>query len=103
MTTAPGSSGAERLRHAIDKGETRDKVRGSDPAAVPLEADAEASGTPTPPSGVRAALQEETARITSPETDVISETQSRNPFAYFYLALMLAVTFAFIIGVSLAA
>lgn len=39
---------AERLRHDIDSGRTRDKVSGPDPAAAPLGTDAEAAGTPTP-------------------------------------------------------
>ncbi|WP_051371434.1 hypothetical protein [Mesorhizobium loti] len=36
-------------RRAIEAGETRDKVTGFDPAAVPMETDAEAGGAPTVP------------------------------------------------------
>lgn len=36
----------DRLRADIDSGKTGDKVAGSDPAAAPLGADAEAGGTP---------------------------------------------------------
>jgi hypothetical protein len=41
---ANGSSA--RLKHAIDSGDTGDKVPGFDPAAAPLGTDAEAAGTP---------------------------------------------------------
>lgn len=39
----------ERLRAKIDQGRMADKVKVSDPAAVPLPGDAESAGTPTPP------------------------------------------------------
>lgn len=35
-----------RLKHAIDSGDTGDKVPGFDPAAAPLGTDAEAAGAP---------------------------------------------------------
>lgn len=41
-----------RLRHAIDKGESADKVAFPDPAAAPLGTDAEAGGRP--PTGAEA-------------------------------------------------
>ena len=41
----------QQVRDKIDRGETGDKVRGSDPAAAPLGTDQEASGTTaTPPA-----------------------------------------------------
>lgn len=43
-------------RHHTDRGLTGDKVAASDPAAVPLHADAEAAGTPTPHAAVMASL-----------------------------------------------
>jgi len=42
----------EQLRHAIDSGRAHDKIAGSDPAAAPLHADEEASGTPTSPESI---------------------------------------------------
>jgi hypothetical protein len=39
----------DRIRMLIDRGELRDKVDADDPAAVPMDTDAEAAGTPTPP------------------------------------------------------
>ncbi len=36
-----------RYRHAVDTGQTHDKVAAPDPAAAPVHADAEASGQPT--------------------------------------------------------
>lgn len=38
------SHNAARVRHAVDSGETRDKVRYPDPAAAPLGTDDEAAG-----------------------------------------------------------
>jgi hypothetical protein len=37
------------VRVLIDRTELRDKVDADDPAAVPMDTDAEAAGTPTPP------------------------------------------------------
>ncbi|QTL02126.1 hypothetical protein J5J86_15105 [Aquabacter sp. L1I39] len=44
MTETPNP--APRVRHAVDSGETRDKIRYSDPAAAPLGTDDEAAGLP---------------------------------------------------------
>lgn len=41
---------AQRLRDAIDKGLTGDKIPAADPAAAPLGTDDEAAGTRPPPS-----------------------------------------------------
>lgn len=53
------SDTVERLRADIDSGRTRDKVRASDPAAVPLGADEEAAGTPISSAAVALARQHE--------------------------------------------
>ncbi|MFI0849112.1 hypothetical protein [Mesorhizobium sp. IMUNJ 23232] len=45
-------------RDAIQKGLTGDKIQGFDPAAAPLETDAEAAGTAQPVDPVRPALAE---------------------------------------------
>ncbi|MGF7172407.1 hypothetical protein [Azospirillum doebereinerae] len=45
---APSTAETNRLRDAIDRGLTGDKVPASDPAAAPLGTDDEAAGT-TPP------------------------------------------------------
>lgn len=55
------ASGAP-LRSAIDSGQTRDKVAGSDPAASPLGTDAEAAGTPVSARQSEAAIRHETGR-----------------------------------------
>jgi hypothetical protein len=39
----------DRIRVLIDHNELRDKVAADDPAIVPMDTDAEAAGTPTPP------------------------------------------------------
>jgi hypothetical protein len=57
----PPASGAP-LRGAIDSGETRDKVPGSDPAASPLGTDDEAAGTPISARQSEAAIRQETGR-----------------------------------------
>ncbi|WP_451992497.1 hypothetical protein [Azospirillum argentinense] len=44
------NAGAQRLRDAIDKGLTGDKVPAADPAAAPLGTDDEAAGTRPPPA-----------------------------------------------------
>lgn len=56
----PGSGAP--LRGAIDSGQTRDKVMGSDPAASPLGTDDEAAGTPISAQQSDAAMRQETGR-----------------------------------------
>jgi hypothetical protein len=51
----------ERVRTATDRGVLRDKVVGTDPAAAPLGADAEASGAPTPPAAAEQAERTQAA------------------------------------------
>ena len=57
----------EQLRAAIDRGDTRDKVAGSDPAAAPLGTDEEAAGTPIPRAAVQLAFRQETNRDSNPK------------------------------------
>ncbi len=52
----PTSAG---LRHAIDSGQTRDKVAVEDPAAAPLGTDAEAGGAPPSPAEIAEAMRNE--------------------------------------------
>jgi hypothetical protein len=47
----------ETTRQATDEGALRDKVAAQDPAAVPLQADSEAAGTPTPVASAAAATE----------------------------------------------
>ncbi|MCW1933661.1 hypothetical protein [Pararhodobacter zhoushanensis] len=64
-SSGPASSGpadASRLRDAIDRGGTGDKVAFSDPAAAPLGTDDEAAGTPPTPQQVRTARLHEAGR-----------------------------------------
>jgi hypothetical protein len=62
MTLQSGSGAAQRLRHAIDRGATGDKVDAGDPAAAPLGTDEEAAGTPIPAEAADAAYRYETGR-----------------------------------------
>ncbi|WP_312794223.1 hypothetical protein [Tianweitania sp.] len=55
--TFDGASASE-VRGAIDKGQTGEKVAGFDPAASPMETDAEAGGAPTVGSDEAAAAQQ---------------------------------------------
>ncbi|WP_406856293.1 hypothetical protein ABEG18_01285 [Alsobacter sp. KACC 23698] len=45
-TPTPSAPTTSQVRHAIDSGQTGDKVAVSDPAAAPLGADDEAAGRP---------------------------------------------------------
>jgi len=54
---ATAAAAVDRLRIAIDRGETGDKVAYPDPAAAPLGTDAEAGGNPPTPREVRAAAR----------------------------------------------
>ena len=59
----------ERLRDDIDSGRTREKVRGSDPAAAPLGADEEAAGTPITEDAIRLARKHEVVAEPRSEED----------------------------------
>ena len=50
------------LRAAIDAGKTGDKVNAADPAAAPLDSDAEAAGTTVSTEDVRMALRAESVQ-----------------------------------------
>lgn len=60
-TVSPDKSSGARARGAIQRGYTGDKVPGIDPAAAPLETDAEAGGS-SQPAGER-----ESRPTTAPE------------------------------------
>ncbi|PWL16614.1 hypothetical protein DKP76_16750 [Falsochrobactrum shanghaiense] len=47
-TNSPKKSAGARIRGSVQKGETGDKVPGFDPAAAPMETDAEAGGSSFP-------------------------------------------------------
>lgn len=49
------------IRHHTDAGLTGDKVNAADPAAAPMDTDAEVAGTPTPRAANLAALKEQLA------------------------------------------
>lgn len=78
----------DRLRHDIDRGVTGEKVKASDPAAVPLGADDEAAGQS--PSPKRISLAAESAPV-----DRANERATHWP-----LAIMLAVA-AVIVALAL--
>ncbi len=50
---------AAQLRGDIDRGRTGDKAAGVDPAAAPMETDAEAGGTPPTPAEIAQARRAE--------------------------------------------
>lgn len=56
--TSPSAEPA-RLRANIDKGKSADKKPGFDPAAAPMETDAESSGAPMSAEMARAAIAEQ--------------------------------------------
>ncbi|MFU8865285.1 MAG: hypothetical protein ACNA7O_15345 [Rhodobacterales bacterium] len=60
---------ATRLRADLDAGRGRDKVAYPDPAAAPMETDAEAAGTPITPEQARMARAAEIRDVDHPETD----------------------------------
>lgn len=61
------SGATQRLRAAIDRGETGDKLSVEDPAAAPLGTDDEVAGQGPADAAVEAALHEETGRGLSGE------------------------------------
>jgi hypothetical protein len=79
------------LRDDIDRGRTGDKVRGGDPAAVPLGTDDEAAGTPPTPSRLRQASAQ------SATIEMRTDQQTRSPGAAWILivfAVALLVVFS---------
>jgi hypothetical protein len=69
-----GRDTSARHHGTIQKGETGDKTPGFDPAAVPLETDAEAGGTPTPPG-----LDDQTSRVVPEHTNATSYASAMRP------------------------
>lgn len=61
---------ADKLRHAIDTGQTGGKVSHPDPAAAPLGTDEEAAGTPLPGRLVDDALRQEIRRPPLPAAEM---------------------------------
>jgi hypothetical protein len=95
----PKSAEGENLRKKIDSGETHDKVAGSDPAAAPLETDAEAGGTATSPRAIRIAIDQQTRKPPRPPENAINRGKKHNPFALVYLALVIVSFTALIAAV----
>jgi len=60
---APAAAESHRLRDAIDRGLTGDKVPAIDPAAAPLGTDDEAAGTTAPLFDARDAMVPKDQRI----------------------------------------
>lgn len=65
-----------QLRAAIDNAKTGDKGTGFDPAAAPMEADAEAGGSPPSRAEIAAAHRIETGTA-PPSPNVVRESGSR--------------------------
>lgn len=59
MINKPQKPNAAQLRGQIDQGEAGDKSPGVDPAAAPLETDAEAGGAPPTTEEIKRALARE--------------------------------------------
>ncbi|WP_067216180.1 hypothetical protein [Stappia indica] len=73
---------AANVRGDIQKGRTGDKVPGFDPAAAPMETDAEAAGTqPPPPSGdARQTAEAASTDTTPPYAYASSNASAMRPF-----------------------
>lgn len=97
-SSIPQSAEGENLRKKIDSGETHDKVAGSDPAVAPLETDAEAGGTATPPRAIRIAIDQQTRKRPKPPVNAMDRGKKQNPFAFVYLALVFASFTALIVA-----
>ncbi|MBF0335845.1 MAG: hypothetical protein HQL40_19755 [Alphaproteobacteria bacterium] len=90
-------------RKDTDRGETGDKIGHPDPAAAPLETDAEATGTPTDPQAAAESVsrQRRIARRHPQPTHFGQHIQSRGgvPAGIGWL-LAMAVLAAVLIGVA---
>ena len=73
---------AANVRGDIQKGRTGDKVPGFDPAAAPMETDAEAAGTqPPPPTGeARRTAEAASEDTTPPYAYASSRASAMRPF-----------------------
>ena len=93
---------AAKLRGEIDRGATGDKAPGLDPAAAPMETDAEAGGTPPSSREIEQALQDERRGIEGERHAVTPEitpdggghngTTRHRSVAMWALAAILAAT-----------
>lgn len=83
----------EQLRHDIDAGRTRDKVRGSDPAAAPLGTDEEAAGTPVAPAAVATARRQERGQGAFPAVAASVEQRRRRRWTAAAFAALAALAF----------
>lgn len=69
MAKPNGSQNVEQLRTRIDRGETKDKTPGGDPAAAPLGTDDEAAGTRPTREQVAAATHAELAHAPAQQSN----------------------------------
>ncbi|HEX2114060.1 MAG TPA: hypothetical protein VHM01_06615 [Alphaproteobacteria bacterium] len=113
MPTAFGDSGrsprrptdAGRYRDAVDAGRTHDKIPVPDPASAPVHTDAEAGGEGTSRTASLEATREQ-ARYAPPETvraDHTNPGRSQLQIPERRMAWLIAVGFAFLIALGLAA
>lgn len=80
----------EQLRGDIDQGRTHDKVKGNDPAKVPLGADEEAAGFPTPPHMAREAAHYERRELSSRGGDEpLKDTSLDRPFGVLFVSAVI--------------
>jgi hypothetical protein len=83
-----------------DRGDFRDKVAAPDPAAVPQDADAEASGSPLPEGTARAAARDQ-ARVANSAVPRLDPnravTPERGPKGQRSLALMVVLSAIFVV------
>jgi cobalamin biosynthesis Mg chelatase CobN len=115
-STDPKSDGtfdeasASEVRGAIDKGQTGEKVAGFDPAASPMETDAEAGGAPTVVSNETQAAPSPTSL---PTANASSHGSAMRPFddaeqptarapLLIYAGIIVVVAIVLIAGVYLA-
>lgn len=75
MTHKPESGG---YRNAVDHGRTHDKISFPDPAAVPLQADAESGGHSTPNSVLAAAQRAQSRQSVSESPRADAAVAGRN-------------------------
>lgn len=94
------ASAAARLRHAIDSGNTGEKVNYPDPAAAPLGTDEEAAGTPV--SLTDEDVEAELVRSPRPQRSWIPENLGERSAKLVILAMVFALVLvsAWIIGGS---
>jgi len=85
----------DQLRHEIDQGNTGDKVRSRDPAAVPLGTDEEAAGTPIDGALIARVLQRELVhRVHDNRTSQEFDWKAVGAWVFIVTVLALAVGIA---------